>query len=383
MLGLPNFDLDITIEGDGLDFATKLADRLKARLSLHKRFKTATLLTQDRIKIDISTARSEIYKTPASLPIVTCGAIKDDLKRRDFTINAMALSIKPFEPERLIDFFNGRKDIRNKKIRLLHDLSFIDDPTRMLRAIRFEQRYGFRIEPESLNLLNKARDSGVLGLVNPHRLKDEIVLIFKEDYPTKYVVRIEKLLGFSFISRRIRLNKKKIKYLDSIYKTIQWFNKELPQHRKLDTWLMYFIGLISDLNPKEIHSIFRRFAFSKGETKRALSFKKIIENSLESRLKMRLPASRLYRLLEPLSYEIILMIKARSKHKLLNKNIYNFLKIYNGMRIHLRGSDLVNLGIPRGPGYKKILERILYARLDRKVNNKQEELKLAQSLAKK
>lgn len=384
ILGVPNFDLDIVVQGkDGIDVAVDLARQSGAKLLTHKRFKTATLITDDKIKIDIATARSEIYQSPGQLPKVSNEGIREDLKRRDFTINAMAIKIEPFSPGHLIDIFGGRQDIRDKKIRILHDVSFIDDPTRMLRAIRFEQRFGFKIESHTLRLLKQARQSKMLNLVNPHRLKDEIILIFKEKDTLDCLKRIKELLSFSFINPRVNLNKEKIDSLKSLEKTIQWFNREFPRRRKLDAWLMYFIVLISNLKLKEIQSLFAKFAFSRGEAIRAISFKRIVDNSLEDKLKLRLSASRLYRLLEPLSYEVILIIKARSKNKLLKKNISEFLNLHNGKRIHITGKDLIDLGIPCGPVYKKILRGVLYARLDGKVKTKEEELRLARQLAKR
>ncbi len=379
VLGVPNLDLDVTIEGDALNFAVNLARHLNARLLRHRRFKTATVTTFEKIKIDIATARKESYQSPASLPLVEAGNIKDDLKRRDFSINTLAIRIYPKRDLKMIDFFNGRGDLRKKKIRILHDLSFIDDPTRILRAIRFEQRYNFKIETHTLKLLKKANDLDMLNKVNPHRLKDEIVLIFKEGYPIKYIKRIKDLIGFSFITPKLGLNKKKIVFFNSIQKTLGWFKKEFPHRRALDSWLVYFIGLVSDLKTKDVHTICRKFAFSRGETKRILSYREEVK-TLETRLKKRLSASLLYRLLEPLSYEVILLIRAHSPNLTLHKNIDDFLKIYNGMRLHVTGHDLVRLGIPVGPDYKKLFTKTLYARLDNKIRTKNDEIEFIKKL---
>lgn len=382
ILGVPNLDLDITVEGDALNFATQLSHRLNGRLIRHRRFGTATVIAPDRIKIDVATARKESYESPGSLPVVEPGSIKDDLRRRDFTINAIAIRIYPRDIAGQMDFFNGRNDIRDKKIRVLHDLSFIDDPTRILRAIRFEQRYNFRIEKHTLRLLKKAVCLNMLNEVNPHRLKDEIVLILKEDCPIKYIKRIKELIGFSFITSKLCLHKKNIAFLNCIYRSISWFKQEVPGRRILDSWLMYFIGLSGDLKKRDLIAICNKFAFSRGETKRAVSYKTIID-SLEKRLRKKLSASSLYRLLEPLSYEVILLIKAKSKNKIVHKNIKDFLEIYNGTRLHVTGNDLLQLGVPIGPDYKKILNRTLYARLDKKINTKEEEIEFIKRLIKR
>ncbi len=145
VLQVKNLDLDIVVEGDGIKFAEDIVDFLKARVVKHSRFGTATVTLSAAVKIDVASARVECYPAPACLPQVKNGSIKEDLKRRDFSINAMAISINKKDFGRLIDFFDGINDLRKSKIRVLHDLSFIDDPTRILRAVRFEIRYGFAI----------------------------------------------------------------------------------------------------------------------------------------------------------------------------------------------------------------------------------------------
>jgi len=163
LLGFKNFDLDIVVERDGIRFAEKFAAILKARLIRHRRFGTATVICRCGLKVDIATARREYYPQAGGLPVVSPGTLEDDLLRRDFTINAMAISINRADFGRIIDLFDGRSDLRDKKIRILHDLSFIDDPTRILRAIRFEKRYSFSIEANTLRLLKEASRKNMLG----------------------------------------------------------------------------------------------------------------------------------------------------------------------------------------------------------------------------
>jgi tRNA nucleotidyltransferase (CCA-adding enzyme) len=190
------------------------------------------------------------------------------------------------------------------------------------------------------------------------------------------------LIGFSFITPHFHFYKKKIGFLNSIYEKIIWFKKEFPRKRALDTWLMYFIGLINDLKIIRISAICKKFAFSRGETKRILSYKTIIDK-LEKKLKKRLSAGCVYKLLEPLSYEVIVLLMARSSNKVLHKNIKEFLDVYNGMRIHVTGDDLALLGIPVGPNYKRILNKVLYAKLDKKINTREEELSFVKKLIKR
>lgn len=382
VLGVKNFDLDIVVEGDGIKFAEDFAKRLNVRIISHRRFGTATLIINHHFKVDIATARKESYPHPASLPLVTPGTLKDDLYRRDFTINAMAIDISPDNFGGWTDFFSGREDIRDKKICVLHDLSFIDDPTRLLRAIRFEQRYHFRIEQHTLKLFKEALSLNMLDKVSAHRLRDEIILILKEDEPLRYIRRINNLIGFSFLNQHLRFSREIDSFLSAIRKQVIWFKHKTPRKRMLDTWLIYLIGLISNMPQRQRKVFCARFGFSKGEIRRILSYKKIID-SLKDKLNRRIKPSQAYTYLEPLSYEVILLLNAKYKEGALRKNIKDFFNIYNGTRIQVTGADLARLAIRPGPDYKKLFLATLYAKLDGKVKTKEEELEFIKKMIKR
>jgi len=382
ILAVTNLDLDIVIEGDGIKFAEDLASRLKANLIRHKRFGTATVTLGHNLKIDIATAREETYPVPASLPSVTSGSVKDDLKRRDFSINAMAVSINKENYGELIDFFRGGIDLRDRKVRVLHDLSFIDDPTRILRAIRFEQRFNFKIEPKTLKLLKEAKKIKMLDRVQPQRLRDELILILKEEHPLKEIRRLSGLVGLSFINPRLKLQKSNYQLLSAVEKQINWFKKIYPQRRHLDVWLIYFMALIDNLDLADLKLIFKAFVFRRGEEKRMLTCKKITDKFIRQLCRKDIKPSRIFHMLDPLSYEVILLLKAKYKNGVLDKNIENFFEIYNFIRISVTGHDLYRLGIEPGPYYQKIFAKVLKAKLDGKVSTKEEELSLIDKLTK-
>ncbi len=381
ILGVKNLDLDIVVEGDGIRFAELLSAKLNAGLVRHKRFGTATVIPEKHLKIDIATARREHYPDPAHLPEVTRGTLKDDLFRRDFTINAMAISINRRDSARLIDSFGGREDLIGKKIRVLYNLSFIDDPTRILRAIRFEQRYNFKIEPKTLKLLREANELKMLERVQPQRLRDELILILKEGYPLKPLNRIKELIKFNFINSGLSLSKKNLVFLKSVESQINWFKRKYPKRRQLDTWLIYLIGLIDLLNINNIKLICKKFAFRRGEEKRILAYKKLKPQFIKELNRDKIKASRVFSLLEPLSYEVIILIKAKFKNKNLEKHIKDFFEIYNGTHLYISGADLHKLGLTPGPYYQKIFHRVLSAKLNGLVKTKQEELALIRKIA--
>ena len=206
-LGEDNLDIDIVVEGDGLKLARKLTKDLNGSLTVHKFFGTATINTyckntaklqntlEQEIRIDIATARKEIYKHPADYPRVIFSTVEDDLGRRDFTINAMAVSLNRGSFGDILDPYNGRKDLKGGIIRVLHDNSFLDDPTRIFRAIRFEQRYSFKTDSKTMFLMKSAIQSGMLDRLSRQRIIKEKRLIKKEKSALKILARLEYLTG--------------------------------------------------------------------------------------------------------------------------------------------------------------------------------------------
>ncbi|MDO8602309.1 MAG: hypothetical protein Q7O04_00470 [Candidatus Omnitrophota bacterium] len=193
LLGIKNFDLDFVVEGDGIKFAEALNKSLKGRLTKYPAFGTATIKSKSK-RVDIVTARKETYKEPGAYPSVKPGEIKDDLFRRDFTINAMAIAVNKKDFGKLVDFYNGQKDLKKGLIRVLHDKSFMDDPTRVFRAVRFAVRFGFKIEPHTKKLMKDAVLGGFLGDVNTGRIRKEIELFLKEKNPKKCLDVFSKLV---------------------------------------------------------------------------------------------------------------------------------------------------------------------------------------------
>ncbi len=380
IMGASNLDSDIVVEGNGIEFAEVLAVKLGARLVRHRRFGTATVVISPYLKIDISTARRESYPAPASLPVVEPGNMMDDLARRDFTINAMAIGINKDNFGKLLDPFGGRRDIRKKNIRILHDLSFIDDPTRMLRAIRFQKRYNFKNEPHTLRLLKEASRLKALDKVHPHRVRDELILILKEAEPLKALMAIQKLIGLEFIATGLRLSRKSQLLLRAVKREVYWFKRTYPRRRRLDSWLIYFMAMLESLDAPAVKKIAKKFALSRGETKRLLTAKNIKPVARQLSM-LNIRPSRVYHLLEPLSYEVIIMLRVKYRNKKLLRYIEVFFTTYNGMRIRISGDDLKSLGLKPGPRYQKIFRKILDARLNGSVKSREEEIALVRRLA--
>lgn len=381
ILGVPNFDLDITVQGDGIAFARKLEKKLKSAIRVHERFGTATLVLGNGLKVDIATTRKEKYPVCACLPVVSRGSLSEDLMRRDFTINAMAVSITGGDDQKLIDLFGGEEDLKFGKIRVLHSLSFEDDPTRILRAIRFEQRFDFKIEPCTLTLLKKAVGAGLLNKVSAHRARDEVVLMLKEENPFKEIKRLDDLGGLYFLSDKLKFAKPAQDLFKAISRQVSWFAKNYSARRKLDTWLIYLTALLKTLNLAQLKMVICKLGLSKGEEKRIIGYCRDAHKLIPYLSKKGIRPSRIFSLLEPLSYEEIVLLRAAAwQNKYLKEYVTDFLEIYNGMRPYVSGHDLHGLGISPGPDYQKIFARILAAKLNGKINTRSEELAMIKKL---
>jgi len=381
ILGAKHCDLDITVEGDGILFAEKLAEKLKAKIIIHERFKTATLILPGDLKLDIATTRHETYPAPAALPLVSPGRLLDDLSRRDFTINALAANISLAAGEPIIDLFSCQNDLAAGRIRILHDLSFKDDPTRILRAVRFSQRFGFRIEAKTFRLLREAINQGLLDKVHPHRLRDELILILKESDPFGPLKVLSQLGALSFISPKLKVDQKTKSLFKSAKKELDWFVKNFPARRQLDRWLVYLALLLNPLSLPKIKLVSQRLGLRKGEQKRLVSYYQGRAKLNVALSKSKVLAQEVFSLLEPLSYETIMLLRATAKNKNLKKHLSDFFEVYNGMRLCVSGHDLGSLGILPGPQYQKIFAKVLAAKLNGQVKNRQAELALIRRLA--
>jgi len=193
LLGRRIEDLDLVVEGDGIATAEILATKLGGRCHPHKPFLTAVIILPDGHSIDVASARTEFYSAPAALPNVALSLIRQDLYRRDFTINTLAISLNGEKFGNIIDFFGGRKDLEDRRIRVLHSLSFIDDPTRALRAIRYARRLDFEISRDTRHLIRTARQEGVFDRLSAHRLRSELEILFSESHPADSVSLLAEL----------------------------------------------------------------------------------------------------------------------------------------------------------------------------------------------
>lgn len=379
MLRRKNIDLDFVIEGDALRVAEKFSAKHDAALTVHKKFKTATAVLSDGMRVDFAAARKESYPYSGSLPIVEDGSIKDDLYRRDFTINAMAVAVNGENFGELVDDFLGSRDLKSKNIRVMHDESFIDDPTRILRAVRFEQRFDFRIENRTLRLLKEALADDVVGNVKPPRYFAEFKKILYEPEPIKSVKRLADLNGFVFIDRHLKIGKSIFNILGNAQKNIGWFQRKFKR-RQFDSWLVYWMVLLSAVPFARIPVVLQSFHFKREDMKKVLMNKNLTQviKNLSSK---DISPSRACEILKPLSYENVIFLRSMTSEEIVHNLIEDFLLQYESVKLEINGGDLKGLGMVSGRMMGSVLEKILKAKIDGKIRSVRDELYLAKKLA--
>jgi len=313
-------DIDVVIEGDGINFAEKFAAREGAEVRCHKRFGTATIIFPGGFKIDVATARRETYDHPAALPVVELSSLRHDLYRRDFTINTLAMGINPGNMGVLIDFFGGQKDIKEKNIRVLHNLSFVEDPTRIFRAIRFEQRFGFKLGGQTKKLIENAVKMNIFKRLAGKRMMSEIILIL-EDEPLKGVARMKELDILKFIHPKIEFNDNIRTVFENIQGVTSWF-KLLFLKKSYQKWLIFFLGLVDPLSRDDVSEICDRLSLGKKNTRKVLEGKRKVDELIVQFDHFREQKNdSIFQLLDHLPLEILLYIMASTNQDFTKKKI--------------------------------------------------------------
>jgi len=376
ILGLPNVDLDLVVEGDGLSFASTLAEILQGKVFFHEKFATASLHLQNQIKIDIATARTEYYEFPAALPTVETGSLKQDLYRRDFTINAMAIGLNQDNWGQLIDYFCGRIDLEQGIIKVLYNLSFVEDPTRIIRCIRFEKRYRFTIESETLRFAREAIEQNFLEKVSFPRLKDEFLLILKEKVRVSILKRLKQLGVWERVFPELDLSQDVVKYLIQMENTIKSISNFIG---KFDIDLIVLLILCHQANEKQVEAFCEKIQWSKGYRsvlKKTVEEKESILIFLESDDVTLYSLDKFFKELPSEAIIYFYLISDLQKQTM----IINYLDKRKEWTVSISGHDLRHLGIKPGPVFKTILDRIREAKVMGSIQSKDQEIAFVKEL---
>ncbi|MGB9594725.1 MAG: CCA tRNA nucleotidyltransferase [Candidatus Poribacteria bacterium] len=372
MLDWENLDIDIVIEGDSKYFANLLAKSKNGKANIYEQFGTAVVFLSNKLKVDIATARTETYERPGALPTVKPGTIEDDLKRRDFTINAMAIKLNEKEFGELIDPLGGESDLKKGIIRVLHDKSFQDDPTRIFRAIRYEQRYEFQLDKNTENLLKVAVQEDFLSTITKERLRNEIFLILDEWDPADMIARMAQFKLLKYIHPKISFSKKIMTLLDKM-ELIDFFRgiPLLVNKEEINMPLLRLMAMVDELNDKETEEVIKNLALSKEYAENLIASKTKLLDAIKAISDESVMPSDIYKALKDLPNQALFfgIHKASDKETVLK--ILTYIVLVDE-KPFVTGKDLKRLGYQEGPLYSEILEDVFYAQIDEKVSTKQE-----------
>ena len=367
-LGQTNLDIDLVVEGNTVALARQLIDNKPGKITIHQRFNTAKLQWHEW-SIDLATARLESYVRPGALPTVKPSSLADDLFRRDFTINAMAIELNPDGYGHLIDLYGGREDLEHKLIRILHEKSFTDDATRIWRSLRYEQRLGFQLDPDTLRLL--VRDISMLDTISSDRIRYELECILKEECPEKVIKRADELGVLKSLHRSLRGN--------------GWLEEKFKQAHKLYSpstppIVLYLALLAYPLNDTENERLISHLRLAKSLAQ-TLWDTSSIKAKLRSVANPKLSPSGIYHFLHGYSLQAITANLLASDSPVAYHHIQLFLKKLRYIKPALNGDDLIRMGITPGPGIKETLNLLQDARLDGKIKTRQDEERLVNGVA--
>ena len=366
LMGIPIKDLDFVVEGNGPELAQWLAGQLGGEVRVHSRFGTATLFL-GRSHVDIVTARRETYPKPAALPQVTPGAISDDLARRDFSINALALPLAEERPE-VMDPHGGVDDLCRGVIRILHTNSFVDDPTRIFRAVRYEQRLGFDLEPGTLDCLESAMAQGHLASLTGDRLRHELAKILDEDHPEQALKR-SAALG---ILAELQPGFGRGEAVDRL--TALCSGGALPGIGGANVAgpLTYVAALAYPLSEIQAEDLIRRIN-APGSWSRVIRDVVSLKYREEALAGDELAGSRLAEVVEGCCAEAILAVARLTKFPLVSRRLALYSDRLQHIGLALTGKDLLEMGVTQGPGLGRLLRQLREAKLDGTVSTEDDE----------
>ena len=363
LLDRSNLDLDLVVEGDAVVLAQQAASVTQGKLTVYRRFGTARL-RWGKWSIDFVRARSETYDRPGALPRVNPGSLSEDLFRRDFTINAMAINLNPGCYGEVIDIYGGQADLEKKLVRVLHEKSFTDDATRIWRALRYEQRLDFRLETDTRRLL--ARDIPMLDTISRDRIRHELDLVLKEAQPEKVFLRAKELKVLSRLHPALKADHT----LSARFQRARELVSPEPQLSSV-----YLALLTYPLTDKEVEDFISLLRVP-GRSAKVMRDSQHLKTELKLLATANLAPSRIYAALQGYAPAALLVCAVATHSPTVSRNIGLFYGWFRYVRPSLTGDGLIQMGVVPGPGVRELLERLRAARLDGKVANRQGEREL-------
>jgi tRNA nucleotidyltransferase (CCA-adding enzyme) len=370
LLGEESFDVDIAVEGNAIELARRIAAELRGRFRPHEKFGTAVVLYGDGERIDVVTARSEFYDAPAALPTVEHATIREDLFRRDFTINAMAASLKGEDFGRLVDPFGGRRDLAERRIRVLHNLSFIEDPTRIFRAVRYENRYGFRMDEHTLRLARGCIEMGLVGDLSTSRLRDELVTLLEEGEVGHTILRLAELGADRAIHPHLAADDEAVRLVARLRELQEELHVDVPD------WRLRLAVLARRLPPDELYEWLDRLKVRRRDAEQIASAVTIAPRLVERLTGGVADPAEVVAMAEPYAPDAPLLALASADVPALR----DYFEHLRGVRLDITGEDLAELGLEESPRVGEVLGELRRRKLRGDLDGRESELAAAREL---
>jgi tRNA nucleotidyltransferase (CCA-adding enzyme) len=368
IMEVKNEDIDIVVEGDAIEFGKYVSEQLLIKVLFHKQFNTCSLFMKDGFRIDVATARTEYYLAPAELPKVEISTIKKDLYRRDFSINAMAIKLNPESFGNLLDFFGCKKDLENKIIKVLYSLSFVEDPTRILRAVRFEQRYGFKIEDTTIKYLQEAVEGQYLEKVTGPRIREEIEKILKETNPLKSIRRLGEFKIISHIFPYSYYTPTLDKDIETMFEFYNFLKFNMPEYvRKMREIHILTYILLQHTPVDSLVFIEFRYGFPKKFFEKLQISKKAVSklNNYKIEKNKNIKLSNFYEQTKNFNNEQLIFTYVKLSDT-IKKDYLEYLKKIKDLKLKISGKDLMEHGY-KGKEISEKIEEITKDILDERI----------------
>ena len=375
LMGEPSFDLDVAVEGDGIEFGRTLARVLGGRVVPHEKFGTAIVVYDAREHVDVATTRTEFYDYPAALPRVEQATLRQDLFRRDFTVNAMAVSLKGEDFGRLVDYFGGLGDLEARVVRVLHNLSFIDDPTRIFRAIRYESRYGFRMDAHTLSLARACVEMNLVGELSSARLRDELQALLAEERVAEALRRMDELGVARAVHPHLAADDEAVRLIAEVDAVRERYAPEAP------AWRLRLAVLARRLPPDELYDWFARLKLRRRDADR-IADAVTVAPRLRELAAAAADSAELRALVRPHDPDGALLALAGLGSASCGgrSGLVRYFEELRGVRLEITGGDLASLGVRESPRVGEILEELLRRKLNGELDGRSAELEAARDL---
>ncbi|MEP7223868.1 MAG: CBS domain-containing protein [Actinomycetota bacterium] len=370
LLGEESFDIDIAVEGDAIEFARALATALGGRFTPHDKFGTAIVSYGDGERLDVVTTRTEFYDSPGALPRVERATLQEDLRRRDFTINAMAASLKAAQFGRLVDPYDGRSDLEARVLRVLHNFSFIDDPTRIFRGIRYEARYNFRFDEHTARLARGCIEMGLVGDLSSVRLRDELVQLLEDPGAQGGIER----LGELGVDRAIHPHLRGDAEAATLFERACALRGELRV--EVPVWRLGVAVLARGMTSDEAYDWLDRLKVRRRDVDRIVGAITVAPRIAERLREEQLDAAQVVALADPFAPDAPLLALAREEHQALR----DYFTRLRSVQLEIGGAELVAMGLEESPRIGEVLAELRRRKLNGELDGRESELAAAREL---